>query len=187
MYLPPLLFFHVLAVCGLFAGMGIELAAFARFRQASSLAQAREALCHVTLVGPIMRGSVLLLLAAGIGMVYYAGIGWAPWVVTVFVLTVVMAALGGAVNGKRLDAAHGECASGEGPLPQTVLAARADGLLNFTVAVLPCILVIALYLMITKPGVAGCIAAAVVALVAGAVLGRLWSSRTSQASAAFPQ
>lgn len=187
MLIPLLLFFHVLAVCGLFAGAGIELAAFTRFRRAATFAEAREALCHVELVGPIMRSSVLLLLAAGIWLVYASGLGWAPWVVTVLILTVAMAAAGGAVNGRRLDGAHAECASGEGALPQTVEAVRADGLLNFTVALLPCVLIGALYLMTNKPELTGCIVTVIVALVAAAVLGRLWTARAGQASATFPQ
>lgn len=186
MLLSMLLFFHILAACGLFCGLGLEFAAFARFRRAGTYAEARESLCHVTVVGPVMRASVLVLLAAGIWMVY-EGFGWTPWVITVLVMTVGMAVLGGAVNGKRLEAAHGQCASGEGALPQTVLAVRADGLLNFTEALVPCVLVAAVFLMTVKPELPTCIGAVAAALLVATVLGRSWIARLGQASAAIPQ
>lgn len=183
-----LLFFHVLAVCGLFSGAALEIACFARFRRAAGVAEAREALCHVTLVGPIMRASVLLLLAAGLWMVFAFGFGWQPWIVTALVLTITMAAIGGAVNGTRIDALHAGCAQGDGPLLPQVAAARTDRVLNFAVSLLPCVLVALLFLMTNKPDWPGCIAAAAIAAAAAFVSGLLLSQPRKQApGTAIPQ
>jgi len=184
--LQTLLFFHILAVVGLFAGIAIELAAVLHVHRANTLAEVRAALLNTPAVGPIMGISSLVLLVMGISMIYVGGFGWsAGWINVVFILTIVLAVLGPAVTGRKADALHAMAAkAGDGAITPAIDAARHDRLFNYMVFMSLLELVAALYVMVAKPEALSAaivvVAAAVLAVIPAAMVTR----RTSAVAAA---
>jgi uncharacterized membrane protein len=165
--LQTLLFVHLLAVVTIFSGLALELASFFRLHRATTLAEVRAATLNVPLVGPLMGIGVLLLLGAGIALVYVGGFGWAPsWVNVTFVVTLILAINGPVTNGKRSEAIRAlALQAGDGPVTPEIQRARCDRFLNYSVFLSACALFAALYVMTTKPGFAGCVAALVIAAI----------------------
>lgn len=163
-----LLFLHVAAVAMLFSGIVLEIAGFARLHRAQTIAQVRAAALNFPVVGPLMGLGALLLIAAGIAMVYVGGFGWTPpWIGVTFILTIILAVNGPITNGRRSDAIHELAAKGgDGPITAELQSARSDWFLNYSIVLTVCELLAALFMMTTKPGLTGCIAS----VIAGAVV-----------------
>ena len=151
--LSTLLFFHLLAVVGLFTGKGIELMALVRVWRASTLAELRAACLNVPVVGPLMGISLVLLIVMGVSMIYVGGFGWSQgWIDVVLAITIVLAIVGPAVTGKRAEALHAMAArAGDGAITPAIDAARQDGALRFLPWLSFFELIAALYVMTTKP------------------------------------
>ena len=169
--LQVLLFFHLLAVVTLFSAMAVELIGFARLHRASTLADVRIATLNFPLVGPMMGLGTLVLIAAGIALIYVGGFGWAPpWVNITFLLTIILAINGPITNGKRCGVIHALATqAGDGPITQEIQAARADRILNYSIYLSAWELVAALFIMTTKPGLAICVTAVLFAAVLAGV------------------
>lgn len=184
--LQTLLFFHILAVAGLFAGIAIELAAVLRVHRANTMAEVRAALLNTPVVGPIMGISSLLLLAMGISMIYAGGFGWsAGWINVVFIVTIALAVLGPAVTGRRADALHAMAAQGgDGAITPAVDAARRDRLFNYMVFMSLLELVAALYVMVARPEALSAVIVVVAAAVVAVIPAALVTRRTSAVAAA---
>ena len=172
--LQTLLFFHILAVTGLFAGMAMELSALMRLHRAQTVADVRAAVLNVPAIGPMMGASSVLLIAMGIALTYAGGFGWsAGWLNAVFGLTIVLAVLGPAVTGRKAEALHALAQeAGEGAVTPAIDAARRDRVFNYMVFMSLFELVAALYIMVTKPGMSAAggliLAAALLALLPAA-------------------
>ncbi len=179
--LQTLLFFHVLAVAGLFVGLSLEIAGLVRIHRAETLADARAALLNMPVVGPLMGLSVLVLFAMGISMIYVGGFGWtAGWINVVFAIAVVLAILGPAVTGRKADALHALAASaGDGPITPEVDARRRDRVFNYMVFMSLFEVIAALYIMIAKPDLLPAITVAVAAAVVAGVPAALLLRRGS--------
>jgi uncharacterized membrane protein len=123
-----LVFFHLLAVGGLFTGKGLELTSLVGIGRASTLAELRAACRNVPMVGPLMGISVLVLLAMGFWLMYVAGFGWSQgWINLVLVLTIILAILGFAVTGRRTEALHAMAEhAGDGAITPEIENARQD-------------------------------------------------------------
>jgi uncharacterized membrane protein len=167
--LSTLLFFHLLAVGGLFTGKGLELTSLMGIGRASTLAELRAAGRNLPMVGPLMGISVLVLLATGSWLMYVSGFGWSQgWINLVLALTIVLAMLGFAVTGRRTDALHAMAErAGEGAITPEIETARQDRVLRF----LPWFglfeIIAALYIMTAKPN----LTLAIIVAIAGAGLG----------------
>lgn len=181
-----MLFFHILAVIGLFTGIAIELIALLRAHRADTLDEVRAALLNVPVVGPIMGISALLLIAMGIGMIYAGGFAWsAAWINVVFALTIALTILGPAVTGRRAEALHAlALSSGNGRITPAVDAARRDRLFNYMVFLSLFELVAALYIMVSKPEAVSAVLAAVAAAVLAVIPAAMVTRRTSAVAAA---
>lgn len=169
-----LLFFHLLAVVALFVGIGLEVVALAQLHRAKTLAHVRAATLNLPLAGPVMGAGALLLVAMGVWMVYAGGIGWQPWVWVTFILTIIMMVIGPLINGKRGEAIYKIALSaGEGPVTPELRAAGRDGVLNYSIFLTVCELVVALYIMTNKPGLLPCVIAILLGAAAAAILASL--------------
>lgn len=182
-----LLFFHLLAVALLFAGMGIEIAAIVQLHRASTVSAVRVAMQNGPMVGAFMSSGLVLLLAMGIALVYVGGFGWQPWSATALFVTVVLGINGPLTNGKRGEAlAKTAATSPEGPVTPQLDAARSDRFWNYSIFTSAFELIAALYLMSSKPALMQCVwavvAAAVLALIPMLLLLRRYKAPAATAS-----
>lgn len=162
-----LLFLHLLAAGTLFAGLGVEMATIAAVHRAATASQLRAAFANEHLIGPLMGGGGGLLLLFGAGAVYAGGFGWQAWNIVAAVVTIVLLAIGGGVNGRRGEALSALAARApDGPLDAQIQAARADAVWTYCTMLMPFEIIAALYLMSNKPAAAP----AIIAVVAAAVL-----------------
>lgn len=176
-----LLFLHVVAVALLFIGMGLEVAALLNATRATTAAQVHAAVANGRFLGPLMGGSALLLVIAGVGMVQLAGYGWQPWVVTGLVIAIVLSGIGPTINGRRNDAIEALAKQGgDGPITPALDAARRDRVLRYAVAFMITELFAVIYVMTNKPPLAGCLAAVVIAALLALV--PVMGSRTPSAA-----
>ncbi|MBV8116977.1 MAG: hypothetical protein JOZ01_03310, partial [Candidatus Eremiobacteraeota bacterium] len=130
----------------------------------------------------------LILIAAGIALIYVGGFGWNyPWIFVTFALTIVLAINGPLTNGRRSNAIHAMALNaGEGPVTSEIVRARCDRFTNYSIFLSLCELIAALFMMTTKPGLIVCIAAvAIAALVPLIPAARFASSVESKTSAAM--
>jgi uncharacterized membrane protein len=168
--LQVLLFLHVVAVALLFTGLGIEIAAQRGARRATTAAQVHAAMVNGRLMGPLMGGSSLLLIVAGIGMVQLGGYGWQPWTVTGLVIAVLLSAMGPTINGRRNDAVRALAGDGgAGPITPALDAARHDRVLQYSVTFMITELLAMIYVMTNKPPLAICLFAVVLAALVACV------------------
>ena len=184
--LQTMLFFHILAVIGLFTGIAIDVIALLRVHRADTLGEVRAALLNVPVVGPLMGISALVLIAMGIGMIYAGGFGWsAGWINVVFALTVALTILGPAITGRRAEALHAlALTSGDGRVPPAVDAARRDRVFNYMIFLSLFELIAALYIMVSKPEALPAVIAAVAAALVAVIPAAMVMRRTSAVAAA---
>ena len=160
------LFLHLLAVAGLFTGIGIEVAVFVAAHRATSVEELRAALLPAPMIGPIMGPSAGLLILMGLAMVYLAGFGWQPWTVVGLVVAIALSVNGSLTNGRRGERLHAMAgAAPNGPIGAELRAALCDRFLTYSVAALVTLMVCMLYVMSSKPPLASCLVALAVALI----------------------
>lgn len=163
--LQALLFLHLLAAAMLFAGLGIETAAFIQLHRATTVEQARGAMLPMPMVGPIMGPSAGILILAGLGLAFMTGFGWQPWTVTGLLVAVALAINGPLTNGRRMERIFELVAEApNGPITARLETARCDRFLTYSVASMLTLLIAMLYVMSNKPPLAGCIIAVLLAL-----------------------
>jgi uncharacterized membrane protein len=184
--LSTLLFFHLLAVVGLFTGIAIELVSLVRVWRASTLAEVRAACLNLPLVGPLMGISVLLLIAMGAWLMYLTGFGWSQgWINVVLALTIILAIVGPAVTGKRAEALHAMAEqAGDGAITPRIESARQDGALRYFPWLSLFELVAALYVMTAKPNLTVAIVVAIMAACLAVVPALLFKTRRTAPAAA---
>jgi hypothetical protein len=160
-----LVFFHVLGAVGIFAALGIEAAAFGRFRGAQTPVDVRTWMGLMAVnsrLGPI---TLLTTLVTGLAMMKWWGPK--PWVIGALAFVVLLGILGGAITGRRmrsLGVALG--AETDARLSPAFRALQTADVLTMSLRMRMTILVGMLALMTFKPGVVGSllIMAAMVAL-----------------------
>jgi uncharacterized membrane protein len=177
--LSTLLFFHLLAVVGLFTGIAIELVSLVRVWRASTLAEVRAACLNVPLIGPIMGISVLLLIAMGAWLMYLTGVGWSQgWINVVLALTIILAIVGPAVTGRRVDALHALAEqAGDGAITPQIESARQDGALRYLPWLSFFELIAALYVMTAKPNLTVAIVVAIAAACVAVIPALIFKNR----------
>jgi hypothetical protein len=163
-------FVHLLAVAGLFTGIGIEAASFVAAHRAKTAEELRAALALLPMVGPIMGPSAGLLILMGLAMVYFGGFGWQPWTVVGLIVAVALSMNGPLTNGRRGERLHAMAAAApNGPVGPELQAALGDRFLTFSVAGMLTLLVCMLYVMSNKPPLVSCLVALALALIVAAV------------------
>ncbi len=163
---PLFLFLHLLAVAGLFTGIGIEVAVFIAAHRAKNVEELRAALVLLPMVGPIMGPSAGLLILMGLAMVYLAGFGWQPWTAVGLIVAVALSINGPMTNGRRGERLHAMAnAAPDGPIGAELGAALCDRFLTYSVGVMMTLLVCMLYVMSSKPPLAWCLVGLALALI----------------------
>ena len=168
------LFFHIVGVLGVFIATAIEIVILFRMRRAQTSAQVREWVSADAPLGAVFSVLTLLILAAGIYMLFN-GWNWRlPWVDVSFIALILMNVAGAAINSRRFKAIHH--ATGDtvdGPVSVELARQVNDPILWSSVFTISTMLVGIVYLMTLKPGWLGTLVVTVVALALGFALGQL--------------
>ena len=170
------LFLHIISAIGVCIGISVLLLGVALLRRAQGVEQVRTTLTFVTTAFPIAGFSMLLLLAAGF---YLALTAWSlrtSWIAVTLISLVLMITLGASLIGPRMRAiVMSTRETPDGSLPSQ-LSARIHDPLLFTVLLIQALMLLGIvFLMTTKPELAGSIIVMGVALVLGLALGVLVS------------
>jgi hypothetical protein len=173
------LFIHVVAVTGLFFGIGLELLHVTLLRRAQTVGQVQQLHIMDAVLERLMPTATVLIVASGLFMLI-KGWSWsAHWAEVAFVSLVIAAVLGSGVLGRR-SAAIGKAAHNEppGPISQTLRTQIVDPVLYTAAWVLAGLGIGILYLMTNKPETVESVVAMVVA-VALAVAGARLTDKSS--------
>lgn len=163
------LFLHIVGALALFAGVGLEQAALANVRRASTVAQLRE---WVRLLGAnrfVEGPGAFTILATGI---YMAMTRWGhhAWIALGLLGLVLMGILGAAVSRRRVDAIRKELPAADGPVSGALRRRLHDPMLRASATIRAAIGVGVVFIMTVKPGTAGASTALGVALALGVVV-----------------
>ena len=161
-------FVHVLGAVGVFAAFAVEWVSLEDLRRASAAEQARRGIVLGNTVRWVGAPSLLILLASGI---YLASTAWsweAGWIGVSMGSLVLIAILGGAINGRKVGALA-KALPATGVLDQPLLARAGDPLLSLSLRLRMAITVGIIYLMTLKVVEAWkAVAVIAVALIGGA-------------------
>jgi uncharacterized membrane protein len=169
------LFAHILGVLGVFIGIALDWMTILRLRRARTVALVREMTSLVGFQARLIQLSALLLLVAGIYMTVTAWSRDTSWIVVSLAALIVMGALSGGVNGRRLAAIRKAAgASSDAALPPALQRRMADPVLLISVQTAVMVGLGAVFLMTTRPGWPGSLIALAVAVVLGVLSAQLW-------------
>ncbi len=173
------LFIHVVAVTGLFFGIGLELLQVTWLRRAQTVGQVQQLDTLESILKRLMPTAVVLIVASGLFMLI-KGWSWsAHWAEVAFVSLVVATVLGSGVLARKSEAI-GKTARNEPPgaISESLRAQIVDPVLYTAAWVLAGLGIGILYLMTNKPETVESVAVMVVA-VALAVAGARLTDRSS--------
>jgi hypothetical protein len=171
------LFVHIMAAIALFAGITLTLVGYQRARASSTTEEAAMWLSLAVRADHALPLVALLQLGSGAWLVRDRWPWDAAWVEVALAWFLAMLVLGPLLNGRPLAALSREARrAAHGPLPPTLasrlhsrrLAASLFGMAGSTVGMV--------WLMATKPGLAGSVAAVTVGAAVGLVVARALSA-----------
>ena len=162
------LFLHVVGVLALFVSIGFEQVGLRRLRRAVSFAQAREWATLLRGLRRIDAPAGLAILVTG-GYLAETGAGHHAWVAVGIVGLVLMAILGMAVSRPRVATIAAALSVTDGEIPSSVADRLRDPVLRASAALRAALGVGIVFDMVVKPGMAGAVAALIVALAVGAL------------------
>jgi membrane protein implicated in regulation of membrane protease activity len=174
------LFIHVVAVTGLFFGIGLELLHVTSLRRAQTVGQVQQLHIMDAILERLMPAATVLIIASGLFMLI-KGWSWsAHWAEVAFVSVVLAAGLGSGVLGRKSKAidvaAHNEP---PGPISASLRAQIMDPVLYTATWVLAGLGIGILYLMTNKPETVESIAAMVLAVIVAVAGARLTDRRAT--------
>jgi hypothetical protein len=173
------LFLHVSGAIGYFVIIGIWLFGLVSLRRAQRVEQVRSLAHLIGLSGPLFGISVLLILVAGLYMAFTAWSLQNGWIAVALVSLVLMAPLGSALIEPRRRAIERMAREApDGPLPQSLEQRIHDPVLSTSLQTVVALLFGIVFLMTTKPSLAGSLIVMVVALALGLASGLLVSRAT---------
>jgi hypothetical protein len=162
------LFIHVVSVLALFTAAGIEITEMVGLRRSATVETVRAWARGTAFVGRVFPISSVVILVSGLFMMVAAWPGNTPWAITALVSLVVLAILGGAINGKRLEAIHSAAeAAPAGPIPATLRQQINDPVLWTSVQTMTVGALGIVYLMTVKPGWVASVVCMLIALAIG--------------------
>lgn len=173
-FYPLALFAHLLGVLGVFIGITLDWVTIVRLRRAQALILVREVTSLVGFQARLIQISSLLLLIAGIFMTVTTW-GWrTPWILLSLGALMIMGALSGGVNSRRLIAIRKAAEASDGAIPLVLQRQMAAPVLLTSVQTAGMIGLGVVFLMTIKPDLLGSLIALAVALVLGVLSAQPW-------------
>ena len=173
---PIVLFLHVSGAIGYFVGIGAWLFILVGLRRAQRVEQVRALIKLIALSGPFTGISVLLILATGFYMALTVWSLQTGWIAVALISLVLMAPSGTALIEPRrraIDRLAQEVP--DGPLPQSLERRTHDPILGTALQTVAALLLGIVFLMTTKPTLAGSLIVMAAALALGLASGLLVS------------
>jgi hypothetical protein len=174
------LFFHIVGAIGVFVAFGLEWMGLRRMRQAATVEQIREG-------ARIIRGMRWLIIASMIDLVIFGGymmmvarIG-AAWLIVAFWALILLAILGIALTGRRVNAIIRMAATEEGKVSLRLYSAAHHPVLWLSVQTRVAVALGIVFLMTVKPDLLGAL------LVIGATIALGLASALLTQGSARPQ
>jgi hypothetical protein len=168
-----MLFVHVTSDIGIFVGIGAWLLGFAALRRAQDVSQVRALATLIHRTEPLSVVSALLTIASGLYMLLTVW-GWqTAWAVVALgsIIVCLPPLLLGAVEPRMRTILRLASQAHDGPVPAPVRTRIHDPVLGASLHALAAVLLGIVFLMTTKPALAGAIAVMVAAIGSGAVAG----------------
>jgi hypothetical protein len=164
-------FLHIVGALGIFAAIGLEWAGLTNLRRATDTIQVREWMRLLAAPRSVGGPSGLLVLVTGI---YMSATRWGPqgWTLVALGGMVVIAALGGAVGGRRAAAIARALPAEGGPVSATLRQQLDDPALTVSLWTRIALLFGIVFLMSIRPGWGGALAAMGIALLFGIAASR---------------
>jgi hypothetical protein len=161
-------FLHIVGAVGIFAAIGLEWAGLSNLRRATDTTQVREWMRLLAAPRTVGGPSALLVLVSGI---YMSAARWGPqgWTLVALGGMVVIAALGGAVGGRRAPAIARALPAEAGPVSPTLRQQLDDPALIISLWTRTALLFGIVFLMSIRPGWGGALAVMGIALLLGIV------------------
>lgn len=175
------LFFHIVGVVTLFAGLAIQQVAGARLRSAANVRELRQWMGAMQPTGLALPVAAAVILFSGLVMTAKQWSMGTPWIATGFLTLVAMAIAGATVLRRgftRIGKASAAAMNLDSPVPSDVARLRAAPLLWTVMGAMDGAAVGVLWLMTNKPGGAVPSAIVVGAAIVGAALMALAAGRT---------
>jgi uncharacterized membrane protein len=169
-----LLFIHLVGVAVLFGALSIEVFALVNLGRAGTVEDVRTATHLVRYIPILMPVATVLLVGSGVWMVLISDRSsfTTGWVAVSVVLTVLLAAAGPAVQGRRTSRVVALAAAADSR-PGELLAATRDATMHVAGWISTAEAFALLYLMTVKPSLVGSLVAVVVAAVLGIAIAAL--------------
>lgn len=161
-----IVFLHIVGALALFAALGLEWASVLNLRRATAVGQAREWARLLASLRFIGGPAVLTLLATGIYLMV-ARWGGQGWIGVGLGGLVVLAALGGALSGRRAAGIVRDVMGAEGPVSGALGLRLRDPVLVLSLRLHTALALGIVFVMSLKPTTAGALAAMGVAAVLG--------------------
>jgi len=164
-------FLHIVGALGIFAAIGLEWAGRSNLRRATDTTQVREWIRLLAAPRTVGGPSALLVLVTGI---YMSATRWGPqgWTLVALVGMVGVAAVGGAVGGRRVSAIAQALPAEAGPVSPTLRQRLDDPALTLSLWTRTALLLGIVFLMSVRPGWGGAVAVMGIALLLGIAAAR---------------
>lgn len=163
-------FLHIVGALGLFAALGLEWAGIHNLRRVVTAGQAREWAKLLGALRFVGGPAALTLLITGI---YLSATHWGQqgWIGLGLAGLVLIAALGGALTGRRIGAIARALPPDDGPIPAALGDRLHDPVLPLSAWIRTALALGIVFIMSTKPSGAAALAVMGVALGLGLVVG----------------
>jgi hypothetical protein len=167
------LFLHISGDIGIFIGITTWLLCLVALRRATNVTQVQTITSLISLSRPVAVISALLTIATGLYMVATVWGRQAGWAIVALIgIIVLLPPLVGIIIEPRIHAIVALAqASPDGPLPSSLLRQIHDPVLGTAVQTMAALVLGIVFLMTTKPAVAGSIGVMAVALAVGLASG----------------
>ncbi len=175
---PFILFLHVICALGITAGLAVLFMCEGLARRATMPEELDALLEREERTGNFMKSLSPILLLSGVYMAYLRWSVGSSWVIASFILLVYLVVTGPLAYGRRMRTAV-EAATSAGGITHTVQRKLSDPVILLMGRMRIAFLALFVFLMTTKPGLAGTVAALGVAL-AGAALSGVVAKAASQ-------
>ena len=163
------LFFHITGAMGLFAGLGLEWLIAHNLMSVNSNSQAFQWIGLFKVLPPIFLSSGILILISGI---YMSAEIWGlnSWIISAFVLYLILAAFGGVIVSRRVGLIRNELETEGDNLAESILNKLKSPLISESLKIRIMLALSIIFIMTVKPDWTVTLIVICVALLTGFLL-----------------